>query len=66
MSPAKSWEGSIGSTVASVIYGAFYFSWLLPMAPLAEALGLTVIANIAGQFGRSVRIGDEARRRREG
>jgi phosphatidate cytidylyltransferase len=51
VSPAKSWEGSIGSTVASVIYGAFYFRWLLPKAPLAQALGLTVVANIAGQLG---------------
>jgi phosphatidate cytidylyltransferase len=51
VSPAKSWEGSIGSTVASVIYGAVFFRWLLPSAPLAEALGLTVIANVAGQLG---------------
>jgi phosphatidate cytidylyltransferase len=51
VSPGKSWEGAIGSTVASVIYGAVYFRWLLPATPLAEALGLTVIANIAGQLG---------------
>jgi phosphatidate cytidylyltransferase len=51
VSPAKSWEGSVGSTVASVIYGAVFFRWLLPAAPLAEALGLTVIANVAGQLG---------------
>jgi phosphatidate cytidylyltransferase len=51
VSPAKSWEGSAGSTVASVVYGAFYFHWLLPGVPLAAALGLTVIANIAGQLG---------------
>jgi phosphatidate cytidylyltransferase len=51
VSPAKSWEGSIASTVASVIYGAIYFPRLLPAAPLAEALGLTVVANIAGQLG---------------
>ena len=51
VSPAKSWEGSIASTVVSVIYGALYFPRLLPSAPLAEALGLTVIANIAGQLG---------------
>jgi phosphatidate cytidylyltransferase len=51
VSPAKSWEGSIGSTVASVIYGALYFPRLLPSVPLAEALGLTVIANVAGQLG---------------
>ena len=51
VSPGKSWEGSIASTAASVLYGAFYFSWLLKTAPLAGALGLTVIANVAGQFG---------------
>jgi phosphatidate cytidylyltransferase len=51
VSPAKSWEGAIASTLASVIYGGFYFRSLLPAAPLAQALGLTVIANIAGQLG---------------
>jgi phosphatidate cytidylyltransferase len=51
VSPGKSWEGSIGSAVASVCYGVFYFRWLLPAAPLAGALGLTLIANIAGQLG---------------
>jgi phosphatidate cytidylyltransferase len=51
VSPGKSWEGSVASTVASVIYGACYFRWLLPAVPLAGALGLTVIANIAGQLG---------------
>jgi len=51
VSPGKSWEGSIASTVASLIYGAFYFHYLLPSAPMAESLGLTVAANVAGQFG---------------
>jgi phosphatidate cytidylyltransferase len=51
VSPGKSWEGSAASTVASVVYGAFYFRWLLPSVPLAGALGLTVLANIAGQLG---------------
>jgi len=51
VSPAKSWEGAIASTVASVIYGGFYFRSLLPAVPLLEALGLTVVANIAGQLG---------------
>lgn len=51
VSPGKSWEGSIGSTLASVIYGAFYFHWLLASVPLAPALALTVVANVAGQFG---------------
>jgi len=51
VSPAKSWEGSLGSAAASVIYGAIYLPRLLPAVPLAGALGLTVIANIAGQLG---------------
>ena len=51
VSPAKSWEGTIASTLASVVYGGFYFRSLLPAAPLAQALGLTVMANIAGQLG---------------
>jgi phosphatidate cytidylyltransferase len=51
VSPGKSWEGSIASTVASVVYAAFFVARLLKMTPLAEALGLTVIANVAGQFG---------------
>lgn len=51
VSPGKSWEGSIGSVIASVIYGAFFFRWLLPAAPIAEALALTVVANVAGQLG---------------
>jgi len=51
VSPGKSWEGAAASVGASVIYGAIYFPRLLPNAPIAEALGLTVVANIAGQFG---------------
>ena len=51
VSPGKSWEGSVASTAASLVYGAFYFHWLLPSAPLAASLGLTVVANVAGQFG---------------
>ena len=51
VSPGKSWEGFIASTLASVIYGLIYFRWLLPAAPLAGALGLTVVANVAGQLG---------------
>jgi len=51
VSPAKTWEGAAGSVVASMVYGAIYFPRLLPSVPLAEALGLTAIANIAGQLG---------------
>ncbi len=51
ISPAKSWEGSIGSVAASVLYGAIYLPRLLPAVPLAEGLALTAAANIAGQIG---------------
>lgn len=51
VSPAKTWEGAAASVAASLIYGAIYLPRLLPEAPLAEALALTAIANIAGQFG---------------
>jgi phosphatidate cytidylyltransferase len=51
VSPGKSWEGSIASVLASLVYAGFYFRSLLPAVPLLAALGLTVIANIAGQFG---------------
>jgi phosphatidate cytidylyltransferase len=51
VSPGKSWEGSVASVVASVVYGAFYFPYLMKATPLAGALGLTVLANVAGQLG---------------
>ena len=51
VSPAKSWEGAAASVVASVVYGAIYLPRLLPAVPLAEGLGLTAAANIAGQLG---------------
>jgi len=51
VSPAKTWEGAAASVAASLIYGALYIPRLLTGAPLAEALALTAVANIAGQFG---------------
>jgi len=51
VSPAKSWEGAVASTVASVVYGAIYIPRLLPTVPLVEALALTAAANVAGQIG---------------
>jgi phosphatidate cytidylyltransferase len=51
ISPGKSWEGAAGSLLASVAYGALYLPRLLPAVPIAEGLGLTAIANIAGQCG---------------
>jgi phosphatidate cytidylyltransferase len=51
VSPNKSWEGSIASVVTSGVVGTLYLQRFLPGVPLAEAIGLTVIANVAGQLG---------------
>jgi len=51
VSPAKSWEGSVASMMASIVYGAVYLPRWLPSASLITGLGLTAVANIAGQFG---------------
>lgn len=51
VSPGKSWEGSAASMAASIIYGALYLPRWSPAVPLAAGLGLTAVANLAGQFG---------------
>jgi phosphatidate cytidylyltransferase len=51
ISPGKTWEGAIGSMLASIGYGAVYFPKLLPTVPLAEGLAIAAIGNIAGQIG---------------
>lgn len=51
ISPAKSWEGSMGSMLVSVAYAALYISKLLPSFPLLEGLAIAAIGNAAGQLG---------------
>ncbi len=51
VSPKKSWEGSIASVVTSTVLGTWYLQRFIPSVPLAQAIGLTVAANIAGQLG---------------
>lgn len=51
VSPKKSWEGSIASVIFSGVLGTLYLQHFLPAVPLAEAIGLTVLANAAGQLG---------------
>ena len=51
VSPKKSWEGSIASVITSAVVGTLYLWRFVPTVPLAEAIGLTIVANIAGQFG---------------
>ena len=51
VSPAKTWEGAAGSVAASLIYGGIYIPRLLHAAPVAQALALAAVANVAGQLG---------------
>jgi phosphatidate cytidylyltransferase len=51
VSPKKSWEGSIASVVTSVLVAGAYLWYFVPGLNPFHILGLTVAANIAGQFG---------------
>jgi phosphatidate cytidylyltransferase len=51
VSPGKSWEGAAASTVASLIFGLCFLHWAIPAVPVGEALALTAVTNVAGQFG---------------
>ena len=50
-SPGKSWEGSVASVAASLLYAGVYLHFLLPAVPLLEGLLIGFAANLAGQFG---------------
>jgi phosphatidate cytidylyltransferase len=50
ISPNKTWEGSIGSLVGSVLFGVLYLNRTLAVPPLEAGL-LSAVANIAGQAG---------------
>ena len=51
LSPAKSWEGAIGSLAAGTAAGAVYAHYALPSASLAIALAFAAVGNLAGQAG---------------
>lgn len=51
VSPKKSWEGAIASVLFSVAFGVIYLKWFLPEVQIPAAIGLTVVANVAGQVG---------------
>jgi phosphatidate cytidylyltransferase len=51
VSPGKSWEGAAGSVAGAMLVGGIYAHYLIPQAPLAEALALAAAGNIAGQLG---------------
>ncbi len=51
VSPGKSWEGAIASTLASMIFGAVYGAYLLPGTPMLLVVLLAAVGNVAGQIG---------------
>jgi phosphatidate cytidylyltransferase len=51
VSPAKSWEGAAGSVAGGMLVGGIYAHYLIPQAPLTQALLLAAAGNIAGQLG---------------
>jgi phosphatidate cytidylyltransferase len=51
VSPNKSWEGTVASVAFSIAFGVIYLMRFIPEVPLPVAIGLTALANIAGQLG---------------
>jgi phosphatidate cytidylyltransferase len=51
ISPGKSWEGAVASTVASVILGVIYLPLTIPGTSYAKAVLFAIGANVAGQIG---------------
>jgi phosphatidate cytidylyltransferase len=51
VSPKKSWEGAAASVVTSVLIGGAYLFHFIPGTGIAAAIGLTMVANAAGQLG---------------
>jgi phosphatidate cytidylyltransferase len=51
VSPNKTWEGSIASVITSVAVGGLYLTRFLPQVPVVQVIGLTAVANAAGQLG---------------
>lgn len=51
VSPGKSWEGAIASTIGSMAFGYFAMPLLLPAVPAWKFLVMASAANVAGQLG---------------
>lgn len=51
VSPGKTWEGTVGSLLAALVFGYFWMQYFVPRAPLWLNLATAAAVNIAGQFG---------------
>jgi phosphatidate cytidylyltransferase len=51
LSPGKTWEGTAGSLVASVLFAGGYLVGFVPGVAVPQAILLTMATNIAGQLG---------------
>jgi phosphatidate cytidylyltransferase len=51
ISPGKTWEGAIASSVVCVICGVAYFQRFLPQVSLAETVAISALVNAVGQLG---------------
>jgi phosphatidate cytidylyltransferase len=51
VSPNKSWEGAIASVLTSVLIGGGYLLYFIPGTSIVHAIGVTIVANVAGQVG---------------
>ena len=51
ISPKKSWEGAAASVVFSLAGGIAYLWYFIPTVPVPQMVTITILANVAGQFG---------------
>ena len=51
LSPGKTWEGAVAGVVGAAVFGIVYLTRFVPEVSALEALGVTVVAAIAGQCG---------------
>jgi phosphatidate cytidylyltransferase len=49
ISPKKTWEGSIGGMIGSLVAAVAFWKWI--SMPLPYLLGMAVVGNVAGQMG---------------